>query len=62
MSRQLALSAAFSIFAMAAFAIFATVKDSGYAGEGASGAPMNVEAPVDLSRLPRLPSLPVLID
>lgn len=60
MSKQLALSAAFSVFAMAAFALFATTGDSqrltGVA-ENLAGAPIQIEAPADLP-LPDLPAAP----
>ena len=64
MSKQLAISAAFSVFAMAAFALFATVGDSQrltgaeVAGNG-TGAPIRIEAPADL-QLPDLPAMPRL--
>lgn len=45
-SRQLALSAAFSVFAMAAFALFATPEGMAIAGANETGAKAIASAPV----------------
>jgi len=59
MSKQLSISAAFSTFAMAAFAILAT-PHSGLTGhDGIAGAPTSIEAPA-LVELPELPALNLL--
>mgnify|MGYP006870681020 CR=1 FL=1 len=62
MSRQLAISSAFSVFAMAAFALFATMGEAPRQADiarNATGAPIEIEAPADL-QLPDLPALPRL--
>jgi len=62
MSRQLAVSAAFSVFAMAAFALFASAGESPRQPAAAgiiAGAPIEIEAPIELT-LPGLPALPRL--
>ncbi len=64
MSRQLAISAAFSVFAMSAFALFATSGESSHLAaslddQSISGAPIKIETP---ELLPKLPGLPGLID
>ncbi|WP_336980968.1 hypothetical protein [Altererythrobacter fulvus] len=71
MSKQLAISAAFSIFAMAAYALCATPSafDADAGGlaalsvrEGIAGAPIEIEAPANLLRLPELPALQFTAD
>jgi len=58
MSKQLAISAAFSTFAMAAFALFASpVSSLG----GSAGAPNGFEAPAR-AELPAAPALSLLAD
>ncbi len=70
-SKQLAISAAFSVFAMTAFVLFATPSalggQSGVPGaqgmvESIAGAPIEIEAPANLPQLPQLPKLPFLAD
>ncbi|KPL68522.1 hypothetical protein SZ64_10650 [Erythrobacter sp. SG61-1L] len=71
MSKQLALSAAFSIFAMAAFALCTTPSafdaDAGALGaiavrESIAGAPIEIEAPANLLQLPEIPALQFVAD
>ena len=61
MSKQLAISSAFSVFAMAAFALFATPGGDGaraqLAPETITGTSIAIEAPAIL-QLPATPSLP----
>ncbi len=64
MSRQLAISAAFSVFAMSAFALFATAGESSHLAaspgdQNISGAPIKIETP---EYLPKLSGLPAIID
>ena len=62
MSKQLAISAAFSVFAMAAFTLFATSGDMASARNGMTGAPISVEAPAFSFKLPELQDLPHFLD
>jgi hypothetical protein len=56
MSKQLALSSAFSIFAMAAFALHAGASDGRDSAQRITGAPIEIEAPAML-QLTASPSL-----
>jgi len=66
MSKQLAISSAFSIFAMAAFALFARADDSRMSGstigQAFVGAPTEIDRPGSWLQPPGLPALPVLTD
>ncbi len=66
MSKQLAISSAFSIFAMAAFALFARADDSrmsgGGIGQAFAAAPTEIDVPAGWLQPPGLPALPVLTD
>ncbi|WEK47913.1 MAG: hypothetical protein P0Y56_06350 [Candidatus Andeanibacterium colombiense] len=57
MSRQLAISAAFSVFATAALALFAANGGPEAAHEKLTGASTFVEAPAELTQMPKLPAL-----
>lgn len=61
MSRQLAISAAFSTFAMAAFALFASPLAALQGHDSNAGAPKMLEAPA-FAGLPEVPALPSLFD
>jgi hypothetical protein len=52
MSKQLAISAAFSTFAMAAFAVLATPHPGLAEHDGNAGAPSSLEAPALTDLLP----------
>jgi hypothetical protein len=62
MSRQFAISSAFSVFATAAVALFAAAGGSQAAHETVTGAPTFVEAPAQISQLPKLPALRLFAD
>lgn len=71
MSKQLALSAAFSIFAMAAFMLSMTpsaleadggARDSLALPQSVAGAPIEIEAPAALFQLPKIPALQFAAD
>jgi RAB protein geranylgeranyltransferase component A len=67
MSKQLAISATFSVFTMAAFTLFATYGDSaqseGFArSNGVTGAPYVMEAPAFSVDLPEVQDLPHFLD
>ncbi|HSG33262.1 MAG TPA: hypothetical protein VLA37_01920 [Sphingomonadaceae bacterium] len=59
MSKQLAISASFSTFAMAAFALFTVPLNTLDAHDGIAGAPTAIEAPA-MVELPDAPALPFL--
>jgi|GEM_PF-1260125 len=65
MSKPLAISSAFSVLAMAAFALFVTPGDNSLRGGALSrnvaGTPIEIEAPATL-QLPGLPVLPFIAD
>ena len=61
MSKQLAISAAFSTFAMAAFALLATPGAGIGALDRSAGAPNSLEAPA-FAELPEAPALPLFVD
>ena len=70
-SKQLALSAAFSIFAMAAFMLSMTpsaleadgsVRDAATLSQSVAGAPIEIEAPAGLLQLPKIPALQFAAD
>ncbi|MCB5425903.1 hypothetical protein H0274_11585 [Altererythrobacter sp. CC-YST694] len=71
MSKQLALSAAFSIFAMAAFVLSTTpsaleadgaLRNSVALPQSVAGAPIEIEAPAGLFQLPKIPALQFAAD
>jgi len=59
MSKQLAVSSAFSVFAMAAFALFAAAGGARTDSQSIAGTPIMIEAPA-LPQLPAMPALPFL--
>lgn len=64
MSRQLSLAAAASVFAMTAFVLYATsgAETRALAVQSETGAPMVIEAPVELPQMPAMPALQFLAD
>ena len=60
MSKQLAISSAFSIFATAAVALFATSDGVDVQSHMIAGAPIEIKAPAELPQLPEFPALPLL--
>lgn len=57
MSKQLAISSAFSIFATAAVALFAASGGTDAQSHMLAGAPIEIKAPAELPQLPELPAL-----
>ena len=57
MSKQLAISSAFSIFATAAVALFATSGGSDAQSNTLAGAAIEITAPAELPQMPELPAL-----
>lgn len=62
MSRQFAISSAFSLFATAAVALFAAADGPQAAHETLTGASTFAEAPARISQLSKLPALPFFAD
>jgi hypothetical protein len=60
MSKRLAISSAFSVFATAALALFAAAGGPEAARQNIAGAPIEIKAPTELSQLPKLSALPFL--
>ncbi len=57
MSKQLAISSAFSVFATAALALFAAAGGPPADHESMTGAPISIEAPALPAAMPALPIL-----